>query len=236
MIQKKIEIYPDVSAIGDRLAEFLYKSTEQRISFVLSGGDTPRKIFNHLGKNHASLPWHNIDFFWGDERCVPPDHPESNYLMAKMHLFDTILPGSSNIHRIHGEDKPETEIPRYRKEIFEFVQLENQKPVFDVMMLGVGEDGHTASIFPDQLHLLYSENICELAIHPQTGRKRITLTGPVIKMAKNILFIATGKNKSDIISRIILNKEGSENLPACLISPENGQLFWLLDREASSDL
>ena len=236
MIKKNIEIYPDISAIGDRLAEFLNKAKDRRISVVLSGGNTPKMIFNHLGKDHASIAWQNIDFFWGDERCVPPDHPESNYRMAKIHLFDTIRPETLNIHRIQGENPPEYEIPRYQKEIMEYVKLKGQKPVFDIIMLGIGEDGHTASIFPDQLHLLSSENICELAIHPQTGQRRITLTGPVIKMAKNIVFIATGKNKSLIISRILRNGKGCESLPAYQINPENGQLFWLIDEKASSDL
>ena len=236
MMRKNIEIYPDISAIGDRLAEFLYNAKDRRISVVLSGGDTPKMIFNHLGKDHASIAWQHIDFFWGDERCVPPDHPESNYRMAKIHLFDTTRPGLANIHRIRGEDPPEQEIPRYEKEITDYVKFKDRKPVFDIMMLGIGEDGHTASIFPDQLHLLYSENICELAIHPQTGQRRITLTGPVIQMAKNILFIATGKNKSEIISRILLSGKGCETLPAYQIKPENGQLFWLLDEDASSGL
>lgn len=236
MTSKKIEIYPDLQTIGDRLAEFLKEAEKKRISFVLSGGNTPREIFRYLGNHYSYLAWKNIDFFWGDERCVPPNHPESNYLMAEKSLFNQIHPDSSHIHRIRGEEPPDDEKFRYRMEILDHVVQEKRTPVFDIMMLGIGEDGHTASIFPNQLHLLNSKNICEVAIHPQTGQKRITLTGPVIKMARNILFIVTGKNKSEIISRILKSGKGCESLPAYQIKPENGELFWLLDREASSDL
>jgi len=231
-----VEIYQDVQAIGDRLAEFLNQAEKKKISFVLSGGNTPRRIFSHLGKYHSSLAWQNIDFFWGDERCVPPDHPESNYGMARESLFDQIYPASSRVHRIHGEDPPDDEKYRYQEEILDHVEQYNRIPVFDIIMLGIGEDGHTASLFPDQLHLLQCKNICEVAIHPLTGQKRITLTGPAIKMARNILFIATGKNKAEIVSTILKSDKGCEALPAFQIRPENGELFWILDREASSDL
>jgi 6-phosphogluconolactonase len=236
MTRENVEIYPELQAIGDRLAEFLKQAENKRISFVLSGGNTPRKIFSHLGKYHSSLAWQNIDFFWGDERCVPPDHPESNYRMARKSLFELIHPSSSRVHRIHGEDPPHDEKYRYQEEIRDHVEPHNRIPVFDIMMLGIGEDGHTASIFPDQLHLLQSKNICEVAVHPQTGQKRITLTGPLIKMSRNILFIATGINKAEIVSRILKSGKGCEDLPAYQIRPENGELFWILDQEASSNL
>ncbi len=236
MISRNIEIYPDVSAIGDRLAELLQQALYHRISFVLSGGNTPKMIFSHLGRYHSSIHWQNIDFYWGDERCVSPDHPESNYLMAKQYLFDAIQPGKLNIHRIRGEDPPESEMLRYQKEIISHVALDQGKPVFDLVMLGLGEDGHTASIFPDQMILFQSDDICALAIHPKTGQKRITLTGPVINKAKTVLFIVTGKNKSKIVSQIILRKEGSELYPANFVKPEHGRLYWLMDEDASSDL
>ena len=168
MIPKNIEIYPEVSAIGDRLSEFLQQARSRRISFVLSGGNTPKMIFSHLGKNHSALPWQNIDFYWGDERCVSPDHRESNYQMANQYLFKMIQPADEHIHRIRGENLPEKEMYRYQKEIMDHVGLEHQVPVFDLIMLGVGEDGHTASIFPDQMRFLRSSNICEVAIHPNS--------------------------------------------------------------------
>jgi 6-phosphogluconolactonase len=236
MKKRNVEIYPDIPAIGDRLAEFLSEADLRKITFVLSGGNTPRMIFRHLGENHTSLNWKNMDFYWGDERCVPPNHPESNYLMAKKNLFDLIRPRTAGIHRIRGEARPEYEISRYRKDIMDHVAIKDQNPVFDIIMLGVGDDGHTASIFPDQFSLLYSKNVCELAVHPQTRQQRITLTGPVIQMARNILFVVTGKNKAAIISRILKNGQGCESLPAYRIEPENGQLFWLLDKDASSEL
>lgn len=236
MISKNIEIYPDFTSIGNRMAEFLRPAQNRRFSFVLSGGNTPRYILQHLGKYHSSLPWQNIDFYWGDERCVPPDHPESNYLMARQHLFEMIHPSDQKIHRIRGEDPPEIEIRRYRSEIIKHTDLDLQIPVFDLIMLGVGEDGHTASIFPDQMNLFQSDKVCEVAIHPDTGQKRITLTGQVINRSKTILMIVTGKNKSQIISKIIQKKEGYDSCPAYYIKPKHGRLFWLLDEDASSGL
>ncbi len=231
-MKEKLETYPDIQGISNRIVDLLRKTTNTPYSLALSGGNTPKRIFEKL--TYKKISWNQIQFFWGDERCVPPDHSESNYKMAREHLFDRIKIQDHQIHRIKGENDPASEAVRYEKEIRNHLDQYRKLPVFDMIMLGLGEDGHTASIFPDQMYLLKSDKVCEIAIHPETGQKRITLTGPVIKKAKNILFIVTGKTKSKIIADIVYKRGDWKKYPASYITPENGELYWITDSEASS--
>jgi len=202
---------------------------------ALSGGNTPKLLFSLLGDHFASsVKWNMTHFFWVDERCVPPDNPESNYGMTKQAFLEKIDIPDSNIHRIKGEDEPEKEAFRYPGEIKSFTRLKNGLPVFDLVLLGMGEEGHTASIFPGNEKLLNSDKICEVAIHPVTGQKRITLTGKVINNAVSIIFHVTGKNKAGIIKEILERKEPALRFPADHIVPVNGNLYWYLDKEAGS--
>jgi 6-phosphogluconolactonase len=234
MIPDDVEILPDAKAMAFRIATLLKQADTSNLSIVLPGGNTPRKIFQNLATDHSQLPWNSIHFFWGDERCVPPDHPDSNYKMARDHLFDKIPSFNGQIHRIRGEDPPETEKERYQSEIIQHVKQSGSLPVFDLVLLGLGEDGHVASIFPDQMHLLSSKKICEEATHPVSGQKRITLTGTIINQARTIVFLVSGKKKSSVLSRIFEKNEECTDYPACFIKPVNGKLLWLLDRETSS--
>jgi 6-phosphogluconolactonase len=128
------------------------------------------------------------------------------------------------------------EAVRYSEVIKKHVPHFNNAPQFDFMMLGLGEDGHTASIFPDNLQLLQSEKLCEVAINPYTKQQRITVTGKVINLSKTIVFIATGESKSEMVARIIERKNGCEFLPASNVKPKNGKLVWLLDKPAAKGL
>lgn len=177
-----------------------------------------------------------------DERCVPLESKESNFGAAKSFLeniFKTSLSGVmqlENIHRIRGEDDPDKEAIRYSELLKENIPLKNDFPRFDLIMLGIGEDGHTASIFPNQMHLLTSDKICEVSIHPVSGQKRITLTGKVLNNAERILFLVTGKEKTDVL-RNIINKLGDyKKYPAAHICPVEGEMKWYLDSEAASKL
>ena len=154
--------------------------------------------------------------------------------MTYNHLFSKIDLNEKNIYRIKGEDNPVTEANRYSEIINKTVPPNNKKPMFDLIMLGLGEDGHTASIFPNQLELIDDEKICAVAINPDTKQKRITLTGEIINNSKNILFIVTGKKKSQVVADILQNKIVAEKYPAYYIRPVNGNLYWFLDNEAAS--
>jgi 6-phosphogluconolactonase len=202
---------------------------------ALSGGSTPRLLFNLLADDYASLmPWNKIHFWWGDERCVPPDDNESNFKMAYDSLLGKIPVDAGQIHRIKGELEPKEACEQYSDEILGHVNLQHNLPAFDLIMLGMGDDGHTASIFPDRMDLLKAGSICEVATHPVTGQKRVTLTGPILNNAGHVAFLVTGKSKASRIAQII-NKEGlASGLPAYHIQPRDGRLSFFLDRQAVS--
>lgn len=199
---------------------------------AVSGGSTPRLFFERLGSvPQEDIPWTIIHIYWVDERCVAPDDKDSNYGMVREALFRKIAIPEANIHRIRGEEDAEAECTRYAGEISAHVPHQDGKAIFDLVILGIGEDGHTASIFPDQMALLQSARICEVSHHPQTGQTRITLTGSVINSAKQVFFVATGKNKSRIL-RSVLN-ERKRFYPASHILPASGELTWFLDEDSS---
>jgi 6-phosphogluconolactonase len=206
------------------------------VNIALSGGSTPRLLFTILGDHFSeSIHWKYIHFFWGDERCVPPQDIESNWRMTDQALFGKIDIPAENIHRIKGEEDPEAEAVRYSEEILMNTSKRSGLPVFDLIILGLGEDGHTASIFPGQEYLLESDKICEVAYHPVSGQKRITLTGRVINNADAIIFLVTGAAKAEKVSQIIENP-GIVDYPAASIEPVYGSIRWYLDLDASSML
>lgn len=222
-------------AFYNHLNELCIKKS--KITIALSGGNTPELLYKKIAARLPppdSLPdLSKVHFFWGDERCVPPHNPDSNYRMANLYLLRALNISESNIHRIRGERKPEEEIIRYREEILQHVTLNNDIPAFDWIFLGMGDDGHTASIFPDQMFLLYSGDICALAVHPLSGQQRITLTGKTIINAHRITFLATGRAKGEKIKEIMNHESAAKLYPASHIRPLQGKLEWYLDREAA---
>lgn len=240
IVNYKIVKQIGIDELSVYFAELLIKELnrkQNKINIALSGGSTPKKLFEYLTKNYNStINWRRINFFWGDERCVPPDNFESNYKLAYDYLFSKINIPQENIFRIYGENNPEQEATRYSKIISKNIVLENGLPCFDIALQGLGDDGHTASIFPDRFDLLQSNEICAVTEHPATKQKRITITGKVINNAKKIVFLATGAGKCKVVNIIINKKEGYEKLPASHINAQNGELIWLLDKDASSML
>lgn len=229
-----INIYRDKHELAIAFCEELLKlrKNQEQFNIALSGGSTPKIIFEELSKNYKDkFDWNEIHFYWGDERCVPPDDTESNYGMTKKYLLDHINIPRENIHRIKGENDPVIEAERYSDEIKILVNSKNGLPNFDLVMLGLGEDGHTASIFPDQMNLLHSEKICEVATHPSTGQKRITITGKVINNSRAVTFLVTGERKSETLNKVL--KEKDERLPATYIQPFNGSLKYFVDESAA---
>ena len=200
---------------------------------AISGGKTPEMLFAILAQKYVdSMQWQKVHFWWVDERMVSPDDPESNFGIANRLLFSQIGIHEDNIHRIKGENDPEAEVLSYSEQIQGKLTLQNGWPTFDLILLGMGDDGHTASIFPNQIHLIDSNRICEVAIHPQSGQKRVTLTGRVINNALKVCFIVTGISKADRLAEIWENKEKANLLPAAHIHPEGGLLAWYVDKAA----
>jgi len=203
-------------------------------TIALSGGSTPQLLFSVLSAKYGEdFPWDLVHFFWGDERCVPPHDPESNFGMTNKIFLGKISIPQTNIHRIIGEDDPESEAIRYSGEIIKFTSQKHGLPVFDLIILGLGDDGHTASIFPGQEELLTSGKICCVASHPVSGQKRITLTGPVINNAERVIFLVSGIKKAEVVADI-LEKPGATDYPAAAIEPSHGTLKWYLDQDAAS--
>lgn len=172
------------------------------------------------------IEWSKVNFYWADERCVPPEDDESNYGMTKKLLLSKVEIPESNIHRIMGEINPRDEAVRYSEILRENLKQKNNFPVFDLILLGMGDDGHTASIFPDQMSLLTSEKICDVAIQPTSKQKRITLTGKTINNALRINFLATGKEKEKKVNDILEKKNDYLKYPASHINPIEGTVKW----------
>ena len=234
----KIDVSKSIDELSEKVAKLLHNgadATENYFTVALSGGSTPKAIFAYLAQHYkGKILWNKIKFFWGDERCVPADHPDSNFLMTKESLFDKIEVPAENIFPIDGGNIPADEAVRYSSIIKENVVMKDGFPKFDLILLGLGEDGHTASIFPNQIELLDSNNICEVAQHPVINQKRITLTGEVINNAEQTIFLVTGEGKAKMIDTIINKKNDFEKLPAAFVKPKHGKLIWMLDEAAGS--
>ena len=209
---------------------------QDKITVCLSGGSTPKLLFQVLAADHCdSIDWSRIHFFWGDERCVAPEDQQSNYGECKKLLLDKINIPVTNIHRVVGESAPETEAKRYGETIKDHVALDKVgRPEFDVVILGMGGDGHTASIFPHQMELLTSEKVCEVAVHPESGQKRVTITGPIVNAAKFVVFLITGAGKADVLATVY---DGSgKQYPATHVQPRSNNLAFFLDKAAAAKL
>jgi 6-phosphogluconolactonase len=238
-LDKSIQIFPTAEILARKFAEELINriiesaKKKKTLTVALSGGSTPELLFSELGDHYSnSAPWEYVHFFWGDERCVLPGNQESNYGMTRRTLLEKIDIPLSNIHRIMGEADPQKEALRYSEEISDYTSKRDGLPLFDLIILGLGEDGHTASIFPGQKESFNSDKICEVSVHPVTGQKRITLTGRVINNADSVTFLVTGKKKVGIVEKIIKKRASARNFPAYYIVPVYGVIRWLLDEDA----
>jgi len=237
----EVKIFNDPKEVVKALAKEIYKLTKNskqpRINIVLSGGNTPSLLFKRLAKKYSeSISWERIHFWWGDERCVPPTNEDSNYKMANDLLLSKIAIPIENIHRIKGENQPQEEAKRYTMEVNQNINYRGSNPVFDLIILGLGEDGHTVSIFPDQIELFEDERICVVSQHPITGQNRITLTGKVLNNASRVFFLVTGVKKAQRLSEIMNDDEAAKLLPAYYISPIVGSLIWFIDKAAASKI
>ena len=233
------KIYPSPEELANGFAEEIIGliittgKKKKFVSIAISGGSTPKLFFSVLaGKYSGAVNWRTIKLFWVDERCVPPDSSESNFGMTDKILLSKIKIPSENVFRMRGEDDPVKEARRYSDVISNQVYHKNNSPVFDIIILGMGEDGHTASIFPGDEKLFTDRKNCNVAIHPETGQRRITITGKVINNARSVFFLVTGSTKSNIVHEIYRNSEVSRMFPAAHVKLLNGKISWFLDYES----
>jgi len=221
-------------ALAHDLASKLQKTKGEKVTIALSGGSTPFIMFDALVSNYSdTINWENIHFFWVDERCVVPSSSESNYGNTKKSLFDKIDIPAANIHRVLGEENPNSEAIRYSKEIADHVPSINGIPQFDIVLLGMGDDGHTASIFPPEIDLLKARENAVVGKNPYSGQERITLSGTVINNGKQIFFLVTGKSKATILEQIVTKNDDYLKFPAAHISADLNKTLWYLDKDAA---
>ncbi|MCU4156070.1 6-phosphogluconolactonase [Carboxylicivirga sp. A043] len=231
------KIFNSKEELAYYFGDLLLKASQEKpeLYIALSGGSTPKAIFEVLAKDYAkSIDWTKIRFFWGDERCVAPDDTESNFGMTREYLFDHVKTRGVNIFRVKGELEPKKALEDYIEQVDDNVPKANGLPQFDIMLLGMGDDGHTASIFPHQIKLWNSSATCELAQHPVSGQNRVTLTGSVINNSQRIFFLVTGSSKAEKVDKIINQKGNYTQYPAALV--DTNKTVWLLDNDAAREL
>ncbi|MBI2265936.1 MAG: 6-phosphogluconolactonase [Armatimonadetes bacterium] len=240
----RIEIFPDLQALSRKAASYIVEearaSRDRPFTLALSGGSTPREAYRSLADPSFSslMPWKRTHIFWVDERMVSPTDCDSNYGMVRNLLVSHISVPPENVHPFAGDlPSPEEAAARYEVELKEFFQLgRGQFPEFNLVLLGMGEDGHTASLFPSSKALLETRRLAVPAHSEKPPHSRLTLTLPVLNMAKKIIFLVTGKEKAYTVKRVLKDPREASPLPAGLIQPSLGRVLWLLDEEAASQL
>ncbi len=244
MLVGELRIHPDpealARAVAERWVELAAEAARARGRFhvALAGGSTPRRLYRLLAETpyRERIPWAQVHLWFGDERCVPPDHPESNYRMVRESLLDRVPIPPEQVHRMEGEaEDPAEAATRYARELTSQLPLSAQGVVqFDLILLGMGTDGHTASLFPGTPVLRERARLVEAVHVERLGRWRITLTLPVIDHAHHVLFLVTGAEKAAVIREVFIGRP-SPPYPVQLIQPR-GQVEWHLDEAAAAEL
>jgi 6-phosphogluconolactonase len=239
----EVRVYPTPEALAQAVAYHVVThavdavAQQKRFTLALAGGSTPRPAYELLATPRFAerVDFARVHFFWGDERAVPPDHPRSNYRMADEALLQKVPVPPANVHRVKGELPPEQAAAAYEAEL-RSVFGEVRVPRFDLILLGLGEDGHTASLFPGSA-ALREEDRWVVAHHVDAvDDGRITLTPPVINAAANVTFVVSGADKADAVAAILRGPHRPEELPAQLVEPRQGRERWLLDEAAARAL
>jgi 6-phosphogluconolactonase len=236
----EIQVYPTLPDLAKAARDLIIRAgidslqVKGHFSIVLAGGSTPSPVYKLLADVPISrFDWSKVHFFWGDERCVPPDHPESNYHMAKEILLKHIAVPEANIHRISGELNPFQAATNYQTHLESFF---DGSPGFDLTLLGMGDDGHTASLFPgtdaicEKNHWVIAHRIMKLKAW------RISMTPVILNKSKLTLFMVAGENKASTLQNVLEGNYQPEIYPAQIIQPETGSLTWMVDQKAAAKL
>ncbi len=238
-------VEPDPAALARRAAQYLVEMVSEaseangRARVAISGGSTPKAAFQLLADPdqpwRTRMPWDKLDLFWVDERTVPPDNPESNYRMTRESLLDHVPLRPEQVHRMEGELDPEVAAARYESELRNGFRLEGAEcPRFDLIGLGMGDDGHTASLFPHTAAIHEMSRLVTANQVPQKDTWRLTLTWPVINHARSVFFLIAGADKASVVREVFTGSRDPERLPSQLIWPSSGILTLFLDEAAAA--
>jgi 6-phosphogluconolactonase len=247
MAALSIEVLPDADAVARRGADLFALAAQEaaaaRPAFTaaLSGGHAPRPLYALLARQQFAqkIPWRRVHLYWGDERCVPHDSKDSNYGMAHEAFIRHVPIPDDNVHRMRGEDDPDEAAAAYERLLSQPPALaatsQADLPVIDFVFLGIGPDGHTASLFPRSAALAVEDRLVVVNEGEGTG-KRLTVTYPVINAARRVLFVVTGAAKAGMVAEVIEGLHVPEAIPAQGVAPVHGTLTWLLDQPAAGEL
>ena len=239
-MEPEIKIVADASELSRvGAAEFEHVArnavmARERFTVCLSGGSTPRGLHSQLARVAGRLPWDKFYFFWGDERHVPPDDKDSNYRMARETLLSQAPIPPDHVFRMHAEETDAGRVAEeYEQTIRIFFALKaGELPRFDLVLLGLGPDGHTASLFPGSPALQERSRLVAANWVQKLGQYRLTLTAPVINNAAEVIFLVSGEEKTAALQSVLYSDAPAEQFPAKLIQPVKGRLIWLVDRAA----
>jgi len=238
-------VFPTAEALAEQAAQYISQAAAEaiashgRFTIALSGGSTPKGTYARLAQEPfaSQIEWGKVQVFWGDERPVPPDHPDSNYRMGHQALLEHVDIPQANVHRIHGELPPAQAADLYEQTIREVFRLSGDAlPRFDLVLLGLGEDGHTASLFPHSAALEEKERWVVANHVKKLESSRVTFSAPLINAAARVLFLVSGSNKATALKQVRQGEYQPEVYPAQLIKPTQGTLTWLVDAAAAGTL
>ncbi|HVB47117.1 MAG TPA: 6-phosphogluconolactonase [Burkholderiales bacterium] len=243
----QISVYPDAAGLADAAAEYIATLAAQsiagrgRFTLALSGGGTPRPVYERLAAPalSARIDWTRTQLFFGDERCVPPEDPRSNYAMVKEALLERAPIPAANVHRVRGEDDPQRAARGYEALLERlFGRSADGSPAegFDLVLLGMGDNGHTASLFPGSAVLGETRRWVAADDVEAVGMWRVTLTAPLINCARHVAFLVSGAGKAQMLARVLEGPRQPALLPAQIVQPARGELRWMLDASAAARL
>jgi len=235
----ELKVYPDLAALARAAATHFVDIAQSsialngRFSVALSGGTTPEQMFRLLAapEFYSQIDWKHVHLFWSDERCVAPDHPESNYAMAWNSFIDHVPISMDNIHRILGEEDPVVAADTYEQDLKDHFKA--PVPKFDLILLGLGEDGHTVSIFPGSTAAAEVKKLVVATQHPKSNQWRVTLTFPAINAAANVSFLVSGSAKAGMLRIVKSGLVSPEEIPVTGVDPKSGTLTWFCDHAAA---
>jgi 6-phosphogluconolactonase len=238
-MNRVVEVLPDKEALIQRSLELVLANLQEAIAqrgigtIALSGGSTPKPLYEQLAQQN--LAWDKIHVFWGDERYVPPIHPDSNEGMARQAWLDQVPIPAANIHAMPtGAGDPAQDARQHEADLQAFFQTQpGEFPALDIILLGMGDDGHTASLFPHTNALQVSDRLVTLG--NKDGQPRITFTAPLINQARTVIFVVAGASKRPALEQVLADTGDAETYPSRLIQPQ-GELWWLLDQAAGEDV